>query len=502
MIAALGALPAAAQAPPAGGAAPAPDEAALRQELTELRGLVTQLQHRIDDLETRLQAATAARTAAPAAGQPPAPVAGVAAPAEASVTAGAAGQPPPAAAPAAAGVTAGAPPAPAAPGATAGTAPAEGRAAELLRHTTFSFLLDAYYTDNFNYPIGRDNLLRAYDVSSNSFSLNQIDLVMENAPDPAQGRPFGARVDLQWGQATQSLQGNPLNEGRPEIYRDLFQAYGTWIAPLGSGLTVDLGKWASALGIEGNYTKDQMNYSRSFWFTYLPYYHTGLRLNYSFGSPFTLSYWLVNGAQNTEALNNFKDQLVGATIRPLPSLTLNLNYYVGQEHPDVIFFPNGGAPPGLPTLQGVPFEPIRGAPNGRTRILDGYLTWQLTPALTAALEGDFVTSRLFASLPVYRTPGWAAYLRYQATPRLAAAVRAEALDDQGGLFSGVRQRLDEGTLTAEYRFTDGFLARAEWRRDHSDREFFLTDHPGLLVPSQETLTLGTVWWFGGKEGPW
>ena len=75
-------------------------------------------------------------------------------------------------------------------------------------NTTFNFAFDGYYGFNFNSPIGRTNLLRAYDVSSNSFSLNQADVVIENAADPAQGRHFGARVDLQFGQATQTLQGS------------------------------------------------------------------------------------------------------------------------------------------------------------------------------------------------------------------------------------------------------------------------------------------------------
>src|SRR5262249_21797249 len=130
-----------------------------------------------------------------------------------------------------------------------------------LAGTTINFLIDGYYGYNFNAPIGRANRLRAYDVTSNSFSINQADLVLENAPDPDRGKRFGARLDLQWGQATQTLQGNPANEPRPEIYRNLFQAYGTFIVPLGKGLQVDFGKWASSLGIEGNYTQDQMNYS-------------------------------------------------------------------------------------------------------------------------------------------------------------------------------------------------------------------------------------------------
>src|ERR1019366_4072133 len=141
----------------------------------------------------------------------------------------------------------------------------------LLGGTTVNFLVDGYYGYNFNNPIGRVNLLRAYDVSSNAFSLNQADVVLENAADPAHGKRFGLRLDLQYGQATATLQGNASNEPRPDVYRAIFQAYGTYVVPIGTGLTVDFGKWASSLGLEGNYTKDQMNYSRSYWFNFLPF---------------------------------------------------------------------------------------------------------------------------------------------------------------------------------------------------------------------------------------
>ena len=38
--------------------------------------------------------------------------------------------------------------------------------------------IDGYYGYNFNAPIGRVNLLRAYDVTSNSFNLNQVNVVI------------------------------------------------------------------------------------------------------------------------------------------------------------------------------------------------------------------------------------------------------------------------------------------------------------------------------------
>ena len=137
------------------------------------------------------------------------------------------------------------------------------KTSRFLARYTINLGLDTYYEYNFNNPVGRVNLLRAYDVLSNEFSLNQASIVLEHAPDVTAGRRWGGRLDLQFGQATDTLQGNPTNEPRPEIYRNIFQAYGTYIVPLGQGRTVDFGKWGSSLGIEGNYTKDQMNYSRA-----------------------------------------------------------------------------------------------------------------------------------------------------------------------------------------------------------------------------------------------
>src|SRR5215469_3185378 len=116
--------------------------------------------------------------------------------------------------------------------------PEDRKTLDLLRDTTINLGLDTYYAYNFNHPVGRVNLLRAYDVLSNEFSLNQASVIFEHGPDLSAGRRWGARLDLQFGQATDTLQGNPSNEPRPQIYRNVFQAYGSYIVPLGNGLTV------------------------------------------------------------------------------------------------------------------------------------------------------------------------------------------------------------------------------------------------------------------------
>jgi Putative beta-barrel porin-2, OmpL-like. bbp2 len=372
---------------------------------------------------------------------------------------------------------------------------------DLLRGTTVNVMLDGYYGLNFNNPIGRVNLLRAYDVSSNSFSVNQAAVVLENAADPDHGKRFGLRLDLQFGQATETLQGNAANELRPNVWRNIFQAYGTYVVPAGRGLTVDFGKWASSLGIEGNYTKDQINYSRSYWFNFLPFYHTGARVNYKFNDAVAMSYWITNGTQQTEPFNAFKDQLLGLNLQPRKNIAWTVNYYLGQEHPDVRLVPDATGS-GLPTQQGVPFEPIPNAPKGKLHILDTYLTWQASPKLTLAVEGDYVIQRLTTSSAPAHTTGGAAYARYQLTPRTAIAARTEYLSDRGGLFTGGTQAIKDTTLTFEERLADGFLLRQEWRRDSSNQPYFLTDVLGVLKKEQNTATVGIVWWFGAKEGGW
>lgn len=383
--------------------------------------------------------------------------------------------------------------------------PEDQKTLSFLRDTTINLGLDTYFGYNVNAPIGRVNLLRAYDVLNNEISLNQASVIFERAPDLNAGRRWGARLDLQFGQATDTLQGNPANEPRPRIYRNLFQAYGTYIAPVGKGITVDFGKWASLLGIEGNYTKDQINYSRSFWFDFLPFYHMGLRASVPLNDKFALNYWLVNGTNQTEATNGFKDQLFGFTAKPNSSINWTLNYYLGQEHPDRA--PAATCGP-MPVQPGLCFVAIRPAPDGRTHIFDSYITWKSTSRLTVALEGDYLIQRLWrnsapgeSSAPSH-TDGGAAYLQYQVTPTVALGTRAEYLSDRGGSFSGISQALKENTVNLDYKVSDGLLMRYEWRRDFSNQPSFLSDVAGVLRKEQNTATLGLIWWWGRKDGAW
>lgn len=369
---------------------------------------------------------------------------------------------------------------------------------------TLNYYFDGYYEYNFNQPVGRVNDLRAYDVLSNTFSINQADFIFDLEPDLTVHRRYGFRTDLQFGQATETLQGNPANEPRPEIYRNIFQAYGSYIVPMGHGIDVSLGKWASSLGIEGNYAKDQMNYTRSFYFYFLPFYHAGARATYQLNDKLALNYWVVNGTNQSEPTNGYKDELWGYVLTPSKTVDWTVNYYLGQEHPNTIQASNCT----VPVQPGLCETPINPAPNGKTDIFDSYATWQPTSKLTLAGEGDYYIEREWAnaapgesSAPEH-VDGGAGYLQYQVNPRVALAARSEYLSDRGGLFSNATQALKEATGTYKYSFADGFDAFLEYRRDWTNIPYFITSNPAAPTNHQDTATLGLVWWYGGKQGSW
>lgn len=384
----------------------------------------------------------------------------------------------------ASGQTAAKPPSEGAGTATEAQAPVAGSQPDVnpWRNVKFGGTFEGYYQYNWNRPPDRVLVLRAYDTRSNTFGVQQAALVVDAAPDVDADRRFGLRIDLQFGQATETVQGSPANEPRPDVYRNVWQAYGTYLFPVGAnGLQADFGKFASILGYETNYAKDNQAFSRAYLFNFLPFYHSGMRLTFPVTDKVSVLYMLTNGIQQTEEFNNFKSNHFAAIVKPLPSVTWTVNYYFGQEQPD------GGEPDG---------------PDGFFRVFDTYVTVTPTSALTLGLDGNYTTNEVNNEAPSLSLQGIGAYARYQINTPFAVAARYERLDDEG-LFGGIDQVLQEVTLTAEYKFADGFLFRGEFRRDWSN-ELFFPGPRGSTDPRdhQNTALLGVIWVIGNKSGTW
>ncbi len=122
--------------------------------------------------------------------------------------------------------------------------------------------------------------------------------------------------------------------------------------------------------------------------------------------------------------------------------------------------------------------------------------------MTLAGELDYVAARTESGQARRKVTGGAAYLRYQITPRAYFGQRYARLNDSAGLFTGTAQSLNDLTSTAGYRFGEGFETRLEYRRDFSNVPYFLTAERGKLNEAQNTVALGLLWWFGGKQGAW
>ncbi len=336
----------------------------------------------------------------------------------------------------------------------------------------FGATFEGYYSRNTNRPPDGNNAFRAYDVKANSFAIQQAAIVGELAPSVADGRRYGLRVDLQFGEAVGALQGSPANEPRPDLYRNLWQAYGTYVFPVGSGLTLDFGKFASPLGLETNYAKDNDHFTRALLFDFLPFYHSGARVSYEVTDRVTVFYMLTNGAQQTEDFNTSPANH-GMVIAKLPQhLQLTASAYESRE------------------------------PSGPVHIYDGQLTW--TPASPVSLGLDANHTSGSTGAPGVTSPGTLTGLGLYGRVShhaVAGAARYEHLNDAGGLFGGVAQTLQEITLTGEWKAPEGFLARLEFRRDWSNEAVFPASS---LTPSrsQTTITAGLVWWIGTKKGSW
>ena len=134
-------------------------------------------------------------------------------------------------------------------------------------------------------------------------------------------------------------------------------------------------------------------------------------------------------------------------------------------------------------------------------MFDTYATYTATPKVSVGFDVNYVTNEVNKTDAALSLQGTAVYARYQASSPGALSLRYERLDDDG-LFGGIAQVLQGLTLTGEYKLTDGFLLRGEFRRDWSNQPFFTGREPGNLRTDQNTVLVGLVWWFGNKQGPY
>jgi hypothetical protein len=122
----------------------------------------------------------------------------------------------------------------------------------------------------------------------------------------------GFRFDLDFGPVADAV--NAFEPGG-DTFRNIQQAYVSYLAPTGSGLTLDFGRYVTQHGAEVIEAKDNWNYSRSLLFGWaIPFYHTGMRLNYSVNDKVSVGGTISNGWNNSTENNSGKTYSFMATL--------------------------------------------------------------------------------------------------------------------------------------------------------------------------------------------
>src|SRR5674476_1529148 len=120
----------------------------------------------------------------------------------------------------------------------------------------------------------------------------------------SRARPRSAST---WSPARRSRASRRLSASSRGQDVDLQQAFVSWIAPVGSGLRLDAGKFVTHFAYEviDGYDGYNDNATRSFLFGFaIPYAHTGLNASYTFSDQIAGMVMLVNGWDNAKDNNS------------------------------------------------------------------------------------------------------------------------------------------------------------------------------------------------------
>ena len=357
-------------------------------------------------------------------------------------------------------------------------APAPTGLAGLLGPTTISGFVDTYYGYNSNQPSGRTNQYHNFDINSGQFGLNMLELVADKTPDAA-GSRVGYHIALGFGQAMNQVNATEIGPGGTELNFDQYlkEGYLEYLAPVGKGLQINVGKFVTPAGAEVIESKDNWNYTRGILFAWaIPYFHYGMSGKYTFNSKFALTGYLVNGWNNSVDNNSGKTTGFSAAWTPNSKFTLIQNYLVGPEQLDF---------------------------NGNFRHLyDTVLIYNATPKLSLMANYDYGHDRLMNSPTSVHWSGIAGYVKYAMNDKWSVAGRGEYFNDHDGFETGVAQNLSEFTFTLQRMLASKIISRLEFRRDMSSENVFpyRSGAPNYSpMDSQNTVTLGLIYAFSSAD---
>lgn len=302
---------------------------------------------------------------------------------------------------------------------------------------TFSGFIDGAYVWNGNRPSSHENFVPGTGTSgkrANELALNLAQVQWTRAVSAEQ--PIGFTLALVAGDGTEIVHAGEPNGG--DEFRHIYQASVAY--RLQNGVVLEGGVYPSHIGMEGFYSKDNWNYTRSWLGEFSPYYQTGVKASYAFNAKWSAQLHLLNGWQIIHDNNDGKALGTQVAYANGP-LTASFNTYIDAD---------------------------------RT-FGDVVVLYRLSPRLQLGASID-AGSQEHAD---WRGAG--TYARFAIDERHAVAARIEEFRDPDNGITGASQTLREATLTYELRPHDQLILKFETRYDRSTAPVFADDERNQLL---------------------
>ncbi len=309
--------------------------------------------------------------------------------------------------------------------------------------------VDASYTHNFNNPSSQFNNGRIFDIDANSFRAHMAQMVFEKEgkSDGTHADRAGFRIKLNFGEDAKLTGGSGADDF------DYQEAYVQYIAPIGNGVDVRLGRMNTLIGYEVIESPLNPNFSRSFLFGLgEPFTTTGLRASYEFTEQVAFSIGVINSwFGSTSDFNRSKsvEALLGLT--PLDWLSVSLFGFWGPEG-------------------------TVGTKNRDLVQAGGIITAQVLEQTSLVLEGYYAEQENALAVGTKRRDaqwnGIAGYVIHDFDDQWGLRLRAEWFKDADGFLTGTKQTLREGTVTMQYKPVPSLITRLEFRYDKASKNTF------------------------------
>jgi hypothetical protein len=303
--------------------------------------------------------------------------------------------------------------------------------ASLARAQAFSGFIDLNFALNPNRPENHENFIPGTGTTAkraNELSLN-LAQVQWMRPVSAE-EPVGFTFALVAGEGM-----DVVHAGEPDdTFRHVYQASVAY--RMQNGLVVEGGIYPSHIGMEGFYSKDNWNYTRSWLGELSPYYQAGVKATYAFNEHWSGQVHVLNGWQIINDDDDDDGKALGTQLAYTKGpLSASLNTYLDTTR----------------------------------KFADIVATYKLTDRVQLGGSVDV------ADADDADWYGVGLYVRFSAKDRQAIAIRAEHFSDPDGGISGTPQKLREITVTYEHRPRKNLVLKLEGRYDRSDADVFFDD---------------------------